>query len=229
MQQADSEEKLVICLGRFQPFHNGHYGHIQELIEQGYTPIVVIPNHVGIPREPFTFEQRKNMIEIAFRGSPIKPLVFPLESRYKLVDNPDNMGGRILDITEITDEIVNLVETEFPMKLVSCAAGDICESYQLIYQGGKIGTMPIVESFCQHNPPFSKFIWTHFQGEASGTDIRRNFIQRDARNQLKLAKNTNGRDVKEVMNPAVVDYINAECSHILSAIYEHYHKQPRRL
>ena len=59
---------IGIYAGRFQPFHNGHLGAIKHIINKCDETYILICNKKGDnpwdDRNPFTFEERKNMIEL---------------------------------------------------------------------------------------------------------------------------------------------------------------------
>ena len=59
---------VIIYIGRFQPFHNGHYNTVKRALELAKT-VVVLVGSSGKPRtikDPFTFEEREDMISGAF-------------------------------------------------------------------------------------------------------------------------------------------------------------------
>lgn len=55
----------LVYIGRFQPFHNGHYAVMQEAAKQGKRVIVLVGSAFAprSTRNPFTFDERKAMIE----------------------------------------------------------------------------------------------------------------------------------------------------------------------
>lgn len=66
-QHAPDKPHSVIFIGRFQPFHNGHEQVIRNLVERYGTLTVGIgsANESGLLRNPFTLEERKEMLAIA--------------------------------------------------------------------------------------------------------------------------------------------------------------------
>lgn len=59
--------KYGIVLGRFQPFHLAHEAMVHEVIADGLTPIIIIgSSNVLNERNPYTFNQRHDMIGLIF-------------------------------------------------------------------------------------------------------------------------------------------------------------------
>lgn len=58
----------LVFIGRFQPFHNGHKAVIEAALEQAKEVVVVVGSSFAARniRNPFTFEERKAMIEATF-------------------------------------------------------------------------------------------------------------------------------------------------------------------
>ena len=58
----------LVFIGRFQPFHNGHKAVIEAALEQAKEVVVVVGSSFAARniRNPFTFQERKAMIEAAF-------------------------------------------------------------------------------------------------------------------------------------------------------------------
>jgi len=58
----------LVFIGRFQPFHNGHKAVIEAALEQAQEVVVVVGSSFAARniRNPFTFEERKAMIEAVF-------------------------------------------------------------------------------------------------------------------------------------------------------------------
>ena len=58
----------LVFIGRFQPFHNGHKAVIEAALEQAKEVIVVVGSSFAARniRNPFTFKERKSMIEATF-------------------------------------------------------------------------------------------------------------------------------------------------------------------
>ncbi len=58
----------LVFIGRFQPFHNGHKAVIEAALEQAHEVVVVVGSSFAARniRNPFTFEERKAMIEACF-------------------------------------------------------------------------------------------------------------------------------------------------------------------
>jgi bifunctional NMN adenylyltransferase/nudix hydrolase len=58
----------LVFIGRFQPFHNGHKAVIETALEQAKEVVVVVGSSFAARniRNPFTFQERKAMIEACF-------------------------------------------------------------------------------------------------------------------------------------------------------------------
>jgi len=58
----------LVFIGRFQPFHNGHKAVIEAALEQAKEVVVVVGSSFAARniRNPFTFQERKAMIEACF-------------------------------------------------------------------------------------------------------------------------------------------------------------------
>jgi bifunctional NMN adenylyltransferase/nudix hydrolase len=58
----------LVFIGRFQPFHNGHKAVIEAALEQAKEVVVVVGSSFAARniRNPFTFQERKAMIEATF-------------------------------------------------------------------------------------------------------------------------------------------------------------------
>ncbi len=58
----------LVFIGRFQPFHNGHKAVIETALKQAKEVVVVVGSSFAARniRNPFTFEERKAMIEACF-------------------------------------------------------------------------------------------------------------------------------------------------------------------
>jgi len=58
----------LVFIGRFQPFHNGHKAVIDAALEQANQVVIVVGSSFAARniRNPFTFEERKVMIEACF-------------------------------------------------------------------------------------------------------------------------------------------------------------------
>ena len=59
---------VLVTIGRFQPFHNGHKAVIDEALDRAKEVIVVVGSSFAARniRNPFTFEERKAMIESVY-------------------------------------------------------------------------------------------------------------------------------------------------------------------
>lgn len=98
----------LVFIGRFQPFHNGHKAVIDAALEQAKEVIVVVGSSFAARniRNPFTFEERKAMIEAAFPDEAPK---LGKEGRVKVVpvsDYPYDDNKWVNAIQTIVDNTV---------------------------------------------------------------------------------------------------------------------------
>ena len=70
----NQEFKYAVIIGRFQPFHNAHLAVVEKGLEVAEEVIVVIGSVGGAPsiRNPFTYEERRQMIRGAITNPRIK-------------------------------------------------------------------------------------------------------------------------------------------------------------
>lgn len=63
----------LIFIGRYQPFHNGHKAVIEKALEQAKEVVIVVGSSFSSRsiRNPFTFEERKNMIKSVFASERV--------------------------------------------------------------------------------------------------------------------------------------------------------------
>ena len=58
---------VTVFIGRFQPYHNGHHAVVTEALQQSDRVIVLVGTvfEARSPRNPFTFEERRDMIMLS--------------------------------------------------------------------------------------------------------------------------------------------------------------------
>lgn len=90
----------LVFIGRFQPFHNGHKAVIEAALEQAKEVVVVVGSSFAARniRNPFTFAERKAMIEAVFPSERVK--VVPVS------DFPYDDNKWVNAIQRIVDETV---------------------------------------------------------------------------------------------------------------------------
>jgi bifunctional NMN adenylyltransferase/nudix hydrolase len=99
----------LVFIGRFQPFHNGHKAVIEAALEQAKEVVVVVGSSFAARniRNPFTFAERKAMIQSVFPTDRVK--VVPV-SDYPYDDNKwVNAIQRIVDETVPRAKDVGLI------------------------------------------------------------------------------------------------------------------------
>jgi bifunctional NMN adenylyltransferase/nudix hydrolase len=90
----------LVFIGRFQPFHNGHKAVIETALKQAKEVVVVVGSSFAARniRNPFTFQERKTMIEAVFPSDRVK--VVPVS------DYPYDDNKWVNAIQKIVDETV---------------------------------------------------------------------------------------------------------------------------
>jgi bifunctional NMN adenylyltransferase/nudix hydrolase len=90
-----TKRDALVFIGRFQPFHNGHKAVIDVALEQAKEVVVVVGSSFAARniRNPFTFEERKAMIEAVYTD----------ESRDMFNTFGTNQGGKTLHIVPVSD------------------------------------------------------------------------------------------------------------------------------
>lgn len=104
-----AKRDALVFVGRFQPFHKGHKAVIDAALEQAKEVVVVVGSSFAARniRNPFTFEERKAMIEACFDTSRVK--VVPV-SDFPYDDNKwVNAIQRIVDETVPDAQDVGLI------------------------------------------------------------------------------------------------------------------------
>src|SRR5579863_7060301 len=63
----------LVFIGRFQPFHLGHKHVVDTALKMAKNVIILVgsANSSRNSRNPFTFEERKEMITNCYRGAPM--------------------------------------------------------------------------------------------------------------------------------------------------------------
>lgn len=67
-QYENNKRDALVFIGRFQPFHNGHKAVIDAALEQAKEVVIVVGSSFAARniRNPFTFEERKEMIRAVY-------------------------------------------------------------------------------------------------------------------------------------------------------------------
>jgi nicotinamide-nucleotide adenylyltransferase len=73
----------ALFVGRFQPFHKGHLRVIKDILKENDFVVIAIGSsqEKGTEKNPFSFEERKKMIEIALKNEGIE--------NFKIIAVPD--------------------------------------------------------------------------------------------------------------------------------------------
>jgi bifunctional NMN adenylyltransferase/nudix hydrolase len=112
------EFDYLVFIGRFQPLHNGHVHIINEALKRTEKLIILIgsSNQAPSPRNPFTFEQRAEMINRTIDRREIKAdagriIIEPLR------DTPYNDRAWIVNVQKTVDRIIDGHKTEKPPRI----------------------------------------------------------------------------------------------------------------
>jgi nicotinamide-nucleotide adenylyltransferase len=83
--------KRALFIGRFQPFHNGHFHAIRSILKESYELIIVVGSAQMShePDNPFTAGERLEMIRCALDAAGID------RNRYMLIPIPDAPAHRV--------------------------------------------------------------------------------------------------------------------------------------
>jgi len=82
---------IALFIGRFQPFHLGHLDAIKQIENDQNVDKIIIgigsSQYSGTKENPFSYEERKKMLEISLQDQLKKP--------YKILDIPDIHNEKI--------------------------------------------------------------------------------------------------------------------------------------
>jgi len=114
--QWDNKKPTALMLGRWQPFHNGHYALFEEIIKKIGQVCIQIRDVHGVDDNPFDFETVKNKIE-----EKLNP---KYKGRFKIILVPNitsicygrGVGYKIEEIV-MPEEIQNISATKIRAKM----------------------------------------------------------------------------------------------------------------
>jgi len=114
--QWDNKKPTAQMLGRWQPFHNGHYALFEEIIKKIGQVCIQIRDVHGVDDNPFDFETVKNKIE-----EKLNP---KYKGRFKIILVPNitsicygrGVGYKIEEIV-MPEEIQNISATKIRAKM----------------------------------------------------------------------------------------------------------------
>lgn len=71
MQQAEKRYDLLVFIGRFQPFHNGHKHVVDKALEQADNVLVLVgsANRPRTRKNPWSFVERRDMIQSVYQDT----------------------------------------------------------------------------------------------------------------------------------------------------------------
>jgi bifunctional NMN adenylyltransferase/nudix hydrolase len=73
MKKTDFEYDFIVYIGRFQPFHNGHAQTIRSAFQKARRVLLLVGSHQAArsTRNPWTSEERRQMIRATFPSEPV--------------------------------------------------------------------------------------------------------------------------------------------------------------
>lgn len=103
MSNSTKEYDFLVFIGRFQPLHKGHCAVISQALKQSEKVIIYIgsSDRPRCFRNPFTFEERKSMIENVYHQYKDRLIIKPI------VDKLYNDDHWVLNIHETTKTIID--------------------------------------------------------------------------------------------------------------------------
>lgn len=96
-----SSYNLAVFIGRFQPFHPGHLHVLQSALENADTLVILVgsSNEPRTYHNPFTFEERKRMIE-----KSLGPILMPRVLILPLHDHMYNNSAWVMEVQDVVNE-----------------------------------------------------------------------------------------------------------------------------
>lgn len=94
-------EKIGLYVGRFQPFHNGHKSVVEEALKHCDRLIIAVGSsqESRTKKNPFTFEERRELIWRSLKGLNERVLIIPLPDR-EFYGDDCTWGQYVLDQVE---------------------------------------------------------------------------------------------------------------------------------
>ena len=96
----------LVFIGRFQPFHNGHKDIIDYALQHSKNVIILVGSATSprTIRNPFTFDERKSMIDSVYKDHRRKITILPLSD---IVYNDNKWVKSIQDIVSKNIDVLN--------------------------------------------------------------------------------------------------------------------------
>jgi len=100
--------KYTLFIGRWSPFHRGHQYIIDSFVKNGKPVCIAIRDTKISDKDPYTAEERKEMIESVYKDNPlVKIIIIPdiegvcigRDVGYYIVEVPENIS--IISATKI--------------------------------------------------------------------------------------------------------------------------------
>lgn len=102
--------KYVVFIGRFEPFHMGHQGTVQEALLKGEHVIVLIGSSLRprSPKNPWTAREREEMIRSSFSKEDNERLsIRYIEDRYNSVLWSEDVKSSVKNVIEKRGDIIS--------------------------------------------------------------------------------------------------------------------------
>jgi len=73
----DNSAPRALFIGRWQPFHNGHDYIIRQKLDEGKPVLIAVRDTPIDEKNPFTVQQRMDMIRLAYAGDDVRVICIP--------------------------------------------------------------------------------------------------------------------------------------------------------
>lgn len=139
------EEKVGVYIGRFQMIHKGHVDIIQKALKQ-YDRLIVLVGSAEIardPKNPFTFEERKNVLDSIIERLLSKNLKLGQNKLYNILPIHDYIYDNTKWLSEVQLQVKNVTSSK-DITIIGCLKDESSEYLKFFPQWkNKLETSPI--------------------------------------------------------------------------------------
>jgi len=104
-----------LFIGRWQPFHNGHYMMIRVRLDAGESVAIGVRDTIISPENPFPLDYRIKMIEAVYEGQDVEvfrvpdidKVIYGREVGYTIINQDMNPVVEAISATEIRESLFN--------------------------------------------------------------------------------------------------------------------------
>ena len=97
--------KYGVIFGRFQPFHLGHQMYINEIVSNGFIPVIFIGSvNKNDEKNPLTFSQRKILIDAVYPN--VEKIIIPLNDHLNWDNWFKEIENKLKKISEKKNEFL---------------------------------------------------------------------------------------------------------------------------